>query len=108
MKTFNELQVSDQLHLCVEIFRAMLAARAQNISHAAQVREETPGELWRQICHEVSLEECEPWMGYPNKLLPTENGFWTRLALRPDDDVKRRVRGLQDLMLACLGSPSQN
>jgi hypothetical protein len=86
----------------------MVAARAQDIRQTAEVREETPTELWRQICHEVYLEECEPWMGYPHKLLPTENGFWTRLAQRTDDDVRRRVRGLQELLLACLGPSSRH
>jgi len=85
----------------------MAAARAQNIHRTAEVREETPDELWRQICHEICMEECEPWAGYPHNLLPADGGFWTRLAERDDDDVRRRVRGLQELMLACLGPSGQ-
>jgi len=80
----------------------MLAARAPDICRAADVREQTPSELWRKVCHDVCVDDCEPWAGYPQKLLPTESALWSRLALRSDDDLKRRVRGLHQLMLACL------
>jgi hypothetical protein len=81
----------------------MVVARARDICSTAEVREATTEELWRQICHEICLEVCAPWVGYPHSLLPAEAGFWTHLALRADDNVRRRVRGLQELMLACLG-----
>src|SRR4051812_44814717 len=108
MKTFDELYIGDQLHLCVEVFRAMAATRAQNIHRAAEVRDETPDELWRKVCDEICIDECEPWSGYPHKLLPADSRFWTRLAERDGDDVRRRVQGLHGLMLACLAPSSRS
>ncbi len=105
MKSFDELPVDDQLQLCLEVFRAMAAAHAADIRHTAEIRGESPAELWRQICREASLEECEPWTGYPHRLLPEASGFWTRLGARSDDVARRRVRGLRDLVCTCL-SPS--
>ncbi len=107
MKKFDELQVDDQLQLCLEVFRAMVAAHAGDICRTAEVREESPAELWRQICHEVCLVECEPWGGYPHKLLPEELGFWMRLHGTTDDLMRRRVRGLQDLISTCLSPPDR-
>ena len=100
---FDELDVDDQLNLCLEVFRALVAARARDICSTAQVREETTAGLWRRICHEASLQECDPWAGYPHSLLPAEGPFWSGLAVTSDASVRRRVRALQDLMLACLG-----
>jgi len=105
---FDELRVDDQLHLCVEVLRAMLAARARDICSTAEVREESTEELWRHICREICLEECDPWVGYPHTLLPPDGGFWTHLALKADDDVRRRVRGLHELLLACVGPSTRH
>jgi hypothetical protein len=100
VKTFDELELADQLRLCLEVFRAMAGARARTIARTADVREQSPALLWEQMCEQAGLDRCEPWIGYPDKLLPTETDFWTRLAENADDDAKQRARDLQGLMLA--------
>jgi hypothetical protein len=106
VKKFNDLHVDDQLYLCVEVFRAMFAARAGNICSTAEIRQKTTDELWQQICNEICLEECIPWEGYPYDPLPADEMFWARLKARADDNVRRRVRALQEMMLVCLSSSS--
>lgn len=65
MKKFEQLHAEDQADIALEMMRLFFDQRAKPIKEIAAARDQTPLELWRQVCADVALDECEPWQGYP-------------------------------------------
>jgi hypothetical protein len=54
------------------VCKAIAALHVRNIRRVAKIKEQSPADLWREICEELGLDQCEPWPGYPDRLLPAE------------------------------------
>lgn len=65
MAPFEQLHAEDQIDIVLEMLRLFFDNRAKPIKQIAAARDQTPIELWRKVCADVGLDECEPWEGWP-------------------------------------------
>jgi hypothetical protein len=65
MRKFEQLPAEDGLDLSLEALRIMCEARCPTLKQLIAKRDCTPRELWREICAERGVDECEPWQGWP-------------------------------------------
>src|SRR6266550_1450601 len=72
MTKFEQLHVKDATALLCKMVQIITSNGSRGIREFTQAIGQTPLELWRDICAEAGLDECEPWDGYPEKALALE------------------------------------
>ena len=76
MRQFEQLHVRDQILLLARCLEAIQTETpdATTIAALARIRGCPVLDIWRDICRDCVIDECEPWQGFPEgpgKLPPT-------------------------------------
>ena len=76
MRQFEQLHVRDQILLLARCLEAIQTETpdAPTIAALACIRGCLVLDVWRDICRDCVIDECEPWQGFPEgpgKLPPT-------------------------------------
>lgn len=102
MTKFEQLHAKDATALLCKMVQIITSNGSRGIREFTQAIGQTPLELWRDICAEAGLDECEPWDGYPEKALTLETiekipGFDTPM-LDPADEMNQLNKMTVDLL----------
>jgi hypothetical protein len=75
VRLFEQLHVRDQILLLARCLEAIQTETPDaTIAALAGIRGCTVLDVWRDICRDCVIDECEPWQGFPEgpgKLPPT-------------------------------------
>jgi hypothetical protein len=69
---FEQLHAEDGTAILHEMVEMIAEEGCSSIEEFAKARGQTPFEVWPEFCAEAGFDECEPWVGYPYKVLPLE------------------------------------
>jgi hypothetical protein len=65
MRKFENLEIDEQNRILIVVLEELAAASVSTLEQAAEARGMTVAEIWSEICSDASMDECEPWSGYP-------------------------------------------
>jgi hypothetical protein len=70
LKNFGQLDARDQVLLITRLITKFADSGYLDICHGsvaewARAAGLDAFDIWRNVCADVGLEECEPWLGYP-------------------------------------------
>jgi hypothetical protein len=103
MTKFEQLHAKDATALLCKMVEIITCDGSRGIREYTQATGQTPHELWRDICAEAGLDECEPWDGYPEKALALETiekipVFDAPSLLDPADEMNQLNKMTVDLL----------
>jgi hypothetical protein len=64
---FEEMDAVDQFVLVQTMSKLISETGCTGIEDFARALDRTKLEVWPIFCAEAGLDECEPWMGYPEE-----------------------------------------
>ena len=65
MKTFEQLHLDEQTQLLGQLMETLGDNDCYSVDELARRRDCSLREVWRDICADTGLDECEPWNGFP-------------------------------------------
>jgi len=66
MKRFEQLHFDEQNLLVIHLMKAFCENDCGSVEQLAHRHDCSVREVWRDICADTGLDECEPWEGYPD------------------------------------------
>jgi hypothetical protein len=67
MTKFEEMDAVDQFLLVQTMSKLISEAGCTGLDDFAQALGRTKLEVWPIFCAEAAIDQCEPWMGYPEE-----------------------------------------
>jgi hypothetical protein len=76
VKQFEQLHIEEQNQLLLSLLGLIADSGISSIARLAEKEGCSVRDVWREVCADADLDECEPWQGFPGfpKHLPPAPG----------------------------------